>query len=1192
LAGDGEENAARPRAWPGNWLRRQKKAACAAPCIGLRTSRRGAAWHAWSVCKLVLGLVIFALAGGGFFVARVALGPLAIDGFAPQIAKALDDRFGHRYEFGFGGTAIVRNGYAPALSIDKLSIKEPSGRLILTAPRAEVSVDPLALIVGSVTPRRLEIFDVEVHLALRPDGSLAMPVASNPGEAVALTPPLASALARDSSLPPLDAGTKDPAAQALAAKPPRALIVKQMAASIRLVIDTLTNPASPAAAIDHIGITRGKIVIDDETANQTMVFNGVNLGFDKSSGATRFDLSVEGPNGRWLASGVAGGMPGSERGLSLSFSNLSLDEILLATGTRTIGADFDMPLSGRLSVRLQADGMLSEAAGQFEFGAGYLRLEDPDYEPLMIDKVTGGFHWNPAERRISVDRWRLAAGPTHFAISGFVTPPHSEGDPWSIGLTNPEPNVAGPERPGEKPISINHCDLAARLYLAEKKLVVDRFLFGGPQGDIAVAGGIDWTNGPHIRLGASISPAPVSMVLRLWPSFVAAPVRSYLLSRASEGTVEKGTMRLDLDGADLRAMRAGHPPPDAKVLLDFMIANASLAFLPGVPPLRGIDGAGHVTGRTAAFAVANAALDAGDGRVLTLSDGSFRVADFELKPAPAVAEGKVTGSVEAIGELLSYDALKPYAGLSLDLSTLRGQAGGSLEIDMKLGPDTGPADTTLKINATVTNFTAEKLIGNEKLDAATLTVNVDPSGLRASGQGTMFGAPAAIGIEKLAGKQAEATIGLTLNDAFRARQGFGANSGVSGPVGATITAPVVGPGGKTRARIELDLSRAGIEFPGVSKPAGRPGKVAFALAVNDAGALLDQIVVDAGTIQARGNVQLGAGFSLVAAKFSQVKLSAGDDMKIDALKTGETMKVIVRGTAIDARPFLESLIFNPPASNGAGPSNGEERNDAGPIKEVEFDVKAGVLSGYNKQIITGAELRFAKRGDQITQFTFAGTFAGQPISCNLTGGGASPQLNLVSEDAGSLLLFLDLYKHMERGRLSVGMRLGPDSLAGVLLIDDFVLRDEPALRRLVVEGAPPPDTPGQAQKIDANAIAFNKLQVRFRRNGSRLDLSEGTMHGEAIGLTVQGSLDFVHDQVDMSGTFVPVYAFNNMFAKLPVVGLILGGSSDEGLIGVNYRISGLASAPALNINPLSAITPGIFRQIFGVSDFDPMRPQR
>ena len=33
-----------------------------------------------------------------------------------------------------------------------------------------------------------------------------------------------------------------------------------------------------------------------------------------------------------------------------------------------------------------------------------------------------------------------------------------------------------------------------------------------------------------------------------------------------------------------------------------------------------------------------------------------------------------------------------------------------------------------------------------------------------------------------------------------------------------------------------------------------------------------------------------------------------------------------------------------------------------------------ILSGYNKAIITGAELRFAKRGDQIQQFSFLGNF--------------------------------------------------------------------------------------------------------------------------------------------------------------------------------------------------------------------------
>lgn len=1201
MVGHVQKTPAQFSMWLGKVVRWFRQAVSVVADIKQMASRRhGATKFAWNTCRVAFGLTLVAIVIGSILIARLTFGPLTISGLGPQIAKALDERFGRGYEFSLGETAIVRNGYAPALSMDKLSLKERTGRTILTAPRAEVSIDPFALFVGRVTPRRLEIFDVELHLALLPDGSLAWPVSPNFKEAVPLTPPLADALAQNGSvLPPDTSGTLVSGAAGLK---PRALLVKQMAGSIRLVIDTLTNPESPVAAIDRVGITRGRIIIDDQTTDQTMVFNGVNLGFDKTSGATTFKLSVEGPNGRWSVSGVAHGAPGAARELKLSFANLSLDEILLATGTRGLGADFDMPLSGGFNIGLRPDGMLSEAVGQFELGSGYLRFDDINDEPMMIDKIDGRFHWDASARRIVLDRSRLLANTTHFAVSGSVALPEREGDPWLIGLSTAEPNVSGAERPGQKPVVIDRGELGARLFLTDKKLVIDRLSFSGPECGFAMAGGVDWINGPHIRLGASIAPTPVKVIMRLWPSFISAPVRSYLMSRASEGIVESGTMQIDFDAVDLQAMRAELPAPDEKALVDFTIANASLEFLPGVPPLRGINGAGHITGRTAVFQVANAEIDAGHDHILNLTEGSFQVPDTALKPAPAVMAAKVTGSVEAIGELLSYDALKPFASLPLDSSTLSGQTEGNLEIDVKLGPDTGPADTVLKINAAVTNFTADKLIGTEKLEDATLNVSVDPSGLKASGQGRIFDAPAVIEMTKLTGKPAEASISLTLDDAMRTKHGFGA-AGITGPIGAKLTAPIGGDE-KPKARIELDLNKTAIDVAGVSKPAGRPGKIGLSLSVNDDGTLLDQINVESGTIQAHGSVELGAGLAFKAAKFPQVKFSPGDDIKIEATRAGETVKVVVQGTTIDARPFLKSLIFSPPpsssatastnvaASISAAGSTGDDRKDVGPVREIEYDVKAAILSGYNKKIISGTELIFVKRGDQIKQFTVSGTFGQAPISCNLTEGGASPQLNLVSEDAGSLLSFLDLYKHMEHGRLTVGMRLGPDVLAGLLVIDNFVLRDEPALRRLVMEGAPPLDTAGRAQKIDADAMAFNKLQVRFHRDGSRLDLSEGTMHGESIGLTVEGALDFVHDRVDMKGTFVPVYAFNNLFAKIPVFGLLLAGGTDEGLIGVNYRITGLASAPTLSINPLSAIAPGIFRQIFGVVDSNPMRPMR
>jgi len=71
---------------------------------------------------------------------------------------------------------------------------------------------------------------------------------------------------------------------------PRALLVKQMAAALRLLLDALTNPDSQIAAIDRVGIARGRVVIDDRSAHQQMTFDGVNLSFDRRSGATNVQL--------------------------------------------------------------------------------------------------------------------------------------------------------------------------------------------------------------------------------------------------------------------------------------------------------------------------------------------------------------------------------------------------------------------------------------------------------------------------------------------------------------------------------------------------------------------------------------------------------------------------------------------------------------------------------------------------------------------------------------------------------------------------------------------------------------------------------------------------------------------------------------------------------------------------------------
>ena len=167
---------------------------------------------------------------------------------------------------------------------------------------------------------------------------------------------------------------------------------------------------------------------------------------------------------------------------------------------------------------------------------------------------------------------------------------------------------------------------------------------------------------------------------------------------------------------------------------------------------------------------------------------------------------------------------------------------------------------------------------------------------------------------------------------------------------------------------------------------------------------------------------------------------------------------------------------------------------------------------------------------------------------------------------------------MEGGSLNAQMLVGDSRVDGYIDVRDFMLRDEPAVRRLVTEGAF--RGTGKEARFDPTLVRFDRLQFMFGRSGNRLEIRDGTMSGQQIGLTVDGWLDFTADKVSLNGTFVPAFTVNNFFSKIPVFGLFMGGSN-EGLFGLNYGITGAMSSPTLNVNPLSAVAPGFLRKIFG-----------
>lgn len=1136
-------------------------------------------------CGVIAGLAVLALVAVGLLVGLMAHGPIVIDGLGPRIADALHDRFGRGAVFNLGPTSIAQSGFGPTLSIDGLNIAGPDHQKVLSAPRAEVSIDPFALFAGKVVPKRLEVFDVELRLVLLKNGNLA--VAAGPG-----SKPFFELERRPDNGSPAAPSQPTPAATSTAvpdpgAPPRRAAAMRQVARGIRVLLDSITNPNSPIAAVDRLGVKRGRLVIEDQTTNEEVVYKDLDLEFDKTSDGSTFALSAQGPSQRWSISAAASGTPGHERHFRINVDNLSQDELELAAGTRSLGFETDVPISMSFKIGLRPDDTLSEAAGAFALGSGFFRLEDPDQEPQLIKKVSGSFHWNGGTRHIEIDRTDYEEGTSRLVFAGSVLPPLNEGEPWTIALATAEPGVLGPDRLGDQPVIIDRGQLSARLFLDKKTLLIDRLAFGsGTEGGLALAGQIDWEKGPHVRFGASIDPTTIRVAKRMWPAFVAAPVRTWMLSHFLAGVLPSGTMRVDYDADALLRMRSDRAPPDESVSLDFTVKDATIAYLPGVPPIENGVGSGHITGHTSHFALTSGTINAG-GRQIALRDGLFQVANADIHPTPADISAHVTGSVDAITDLLSRDALKPYAPMPLDPSTLKGQVDGRLDDALILGEDAG-ASNKLRINATVTNFSADKLIGKEKLDNATMSLAVDPAGLKATGQGKLFGGPATFEITKAGDQPPNAMINVTLDDAARAKLGINAIPGLSGPLTAKIAANGIGQAQKTKAQIDLDLTRMTINagMIGLAKPAGKAAKVSFAVTPSDTRIAIDPLVLDVGSLQGRGAVELGSDNSFQSAHFSSLKISPGDDMKVDVSKVEDALKLTIRGSTIDARPFLKALTQTPGDAPAAAKSaKAEKREVSDAFKGFDVDLKSGILTGFNKEVMTDVDMRLSKRGPQIRQFSVQGRFGRNSVSGTMT---ANQHMRVATQDAGALVSFIDLYKHMQGGQLAATMVVGDETLDGTMEIQNFTLRDEPAMKKLVAQSvtAPPSESATAARSIDANAVGFTKLKVNFQRAGSRLELKDATMYGPAIGLSVNGWLDYAHDRVGMSGTFVPVFALNNLFSQVPVLGFFLGGNSNEGLFAIDFHISGAVSSPTLSVNPLSAIAPGFLRKIFGALDTD------
>jgi hypothetical protein len=1105
----------------------------AADCAGPRLPSRWRLMSARRVTHVCLRTVEFVAAlfilGGLVLASMLARGPIRLVGMHDQIQSSLQERVGDRYAIALGPTYVMHDSWGVGLGFKGFTVRDASGRTVLFAPSGKVGLDPFAAAVADVRVRRLELDGLDLRLHVAADGALSLAVASDSGA----TPiPLPAATAAGDS-------------------------VRALAAIVSAAAEAM---AGATQALDRLTLANGHFEIRNDATHRSVVYKDFAVTFDHSGSRAHAAISATGPAGPWTITAQAS--DGDAPTLSIEGRDLSLAD-LQAFDAKPPPLTAEGPIAIKLDAELAPDSALHAFAGRFTIGAGRMRINNPDAAPFFIDEASGAIAWDEAARRFRVDRLQVLAGLTHVEAQGWVKPPADAARVWTAHLESRGAQF-GPERPGARPVALESIGLDARFLEPTSEFVLDGLTARGPTVDVAVkAETAPDADGFSLKLAIDVSPSATADLVRLWPQFINPDVRNWCAENLHGGRIQ-GSMKASWTAADLDAMAHKRGLPRESVHGQFTTRDVAVDLLPGLPPMMTDEGSGSFTGHEFTVSGTHATMILSPSRRVQANDLVFTVPDTTPRPiVDASAHAHMTGTADALADLIMREPLRRQAGLAIDPATVKGQAEGDLTLDLKLGKTARPEDTQFHASGSLDNLEIDKFIADEKLAQASAVFEADRGALKVVGDGDLLGAATHVEMARAQGEVGSATVTFALDAAARAKRGLNF-PWLTGPLPIKLKAPLT----RANAEVEIDLTQAGVDnfVPGLSKPAGKPGKATFIVRPATGGASLSNIVVDMGGPMMRGSAQIGADGAVQSATITQARIAPGDDFKADIVNGPTSLKISARGPSLDGRAFVKSLWDAP----RAGPSA---------TKDFDLDARIATVQGANKQTITGMDLTASRRGGETRLGSLRGRIGDGMVMATGSGG----ETRLVTSDAGALLRFANLYSRLEGGNLNLVLRSHGASSEGQATLTDFVLRDEAAFRQLVTAGRPRASEDGAAA-IDPTLVRFEKMTASFERAQGRVAIQDGVIYNPSMGLTAQGAIDFDRNQIDVSGSFVPAYTVNTMLTKIPLVGVLLSGGQNDGVFGVSYRVHGAMSGPTLTVNPLSAIAPGILRRILAAID--------
>ncbi|MTH96925.1 AsmA-like C-terminal domain-containing protein [Roseibium sp. RKSG952] len=923
--------------------------------------------------------------------------------------------------------------------------------------------------------------------------------------------------------------------------------------------------------LEKVTISNGSVAFEGRLARR---FDGIDAEIDRDDTNTlKADARIAGVTGPWQLEFLRE-VPanGGERRIGLLARGVTLAELMNAGTSPEPGKGLGLPFELKVDARLSANGMFAGTNIVARAVKGWLQM---GRTTVRFDDAALSLLWAAGSDAIKVTRSHVVNGNSQLYFSGDITPPASGSDDWGIQLHTDFAQLGSSDIP-LPPIRIEEITFNGRANLKNRSLLIDRLALRNGSAEAYGSGSLDIKpDGPYLAFVLDGKAIPMPLAKQAWPITLVPPARKWIIEHIEAGTIN--TARVS---AAVRPPAFDRSDPDPgwsgnDVTANVTFSNGQVAPIGDVPAVSGLNGTLTVANETLTAEAQNALIKMTGNQNIDVPSVAFKILHLPLRTGKiGDLNVDMKGTVADLGDVINSAPFRILDRAGLGGEEPSGSADLKVTAEFPLDNDIQMDQVKWNAIAVSKDFSAEKPIYGQLIKDADVTLTADPTNVTIKGKGLLNGLSADIDIvmplnnSDVAARQG---VVVTATTAQLKQRGVDLTSFVDGSLVMTVNETDEGQS----FSINLTSALLKLDALGWQKAKGVPATATFALTETDGEKLISGFKLVSDGVDLSGRLTISDKGELLNASFSTFQLRAGDTASVTIQKSGRQYKVAMVGSNFDARGLIRR------AGRPGGGASGKDFAGG-----VSISVNLATVVGFEGRRLNNLKGTIDVGPAGLETVDLNATIDGRaPLSFRLSPAGSGKYAHGDFADTGALLRFLDLYKRMRGGKGQLAITMSTNTAwDGSFIVKGFSLFDDPAIEKLG-QGVRLTER-GESSRVVSNTAAssgqasFDTLDISFTRDGDVLNLTKGALKGAVIGGTVSGKVNLESQQLDLTGTFVPIYAINNLFAKIPIIGWALGGGRSEGLLGVTYKLAGPIADPKFSVNPISAIAPGIFRKMF------------